>query len=300
MPSYLSHAIMGKDVYKKASKEKLFYTDVTEEDMKTFSLGTDLSFFSKISAIKSHNESTKDFFINMIEYIRENKLIEDARVMALLYGHICHYYMDTACHPLIYYNEGEYNSLSFLSNHNLIEAYISIYLCNRILDKDYMRVKSSFFNRGKLNYKKNIELLNYVYQKTYKDNSIMFSSNTALSLLTMLENAMKCGILKFGDLVKIVNLDDYLRGNHMQSREVLNLDNDVWRNPVSGEKHHENILELYNLSVRKALESIEYVNHYLYGNMGFTDLEKHFEDLSYDTGLKCELGREMVYKRHIK
>ena len=46
-----------------------------------------------------------------------------------------------------------------------------------------------------------------------------------------------------------------------------------------------------------SLDAIEKVNKCLYSNESISTLDTVFTDLSYDTGVKCSLGREMTYVR---
>ena len=124
MPAYLSHAIMADQVYHEAFKEDLFRSFVDYEAMKTFSLGTDLAYYSKKSCHPSHNFRTQEFFLCMLSYIKEHCLWEDEKIMALLYGHICHYFLDIYWHPFVYYMERGFESSGLITNHMLMEGFL--------------------------------------------------------------------------------------------------------------------------------------------------------------------------------
>ena len=82
MPNYISHAIMGEEVYKTAiKKESLFKIYVPKEMMRSYSLGADLAVFSKKTIVDPHDFYTKAFFLTMIQYIKNNNLIENNQVM---------------------------------------------------------------------------------------------------------------------------------------------------------------------------------------------------------------------------
>lgn len=123
MPAYVTHALMATDVYNEGIKDlSIFKTRINLNNIRTYSLGTDLSSFS-ITNFISHNKNIRDFFLNMIVYIKTNHLENDGKVMAMLYGHKDHYFLDVNVHPLVNsLNKNPYNS-TVLSNHTLIEGF---------------------------------------------------------------------------------------------------------------------------------------------------------------------------------
>ena len=62
MPSYVSHTIMAKDVYKKINDKKVDYNY-----MVTFSLGGDLCKYSKCR-YESHNIKQEDFLYSLCDF----------------------------------------------------------------------------------------------------------------------------------------------------------------------------------------------------------------------------------------
>ncbi len=45
MPAYISHSIMGEEVYEKGIEEKEFKIDLDITQIRAFSIGSDYSFF---------------------------------------------------------------------------------------------------------------------------------------------------------------------------------------------------------------------------------------------------------------
>ena len=63
MPAYISHAIMGEQLYNECKKENLFnYIPIDAEEIKGYSLGVDFSYLSKDTKEDPHNSNTKEFF----------------------------------------------------------------------------------------------------------------------------------------------------------------------------------------------------------------------------------------------
>ena len=299
MPAYISHAIFGEDVYYKVSKDGLLLkTPICLEEIRTYSLGADLASFAK--NIDPHNQNTQAFFLNMIKYIKEHRLMDVPEVMSLLYGHIAHYFLDINMHPFIYYLEKGCEQVGMISNHTLVEGYLSNYMIEKLLCKESSEVKASYFTQGNLKSTLNTALLNEVYLKTYGEANIINSYRNILLALTTLENVIKSPLITKELLIKISGFQAFLDKNNLTLSELTNDANEPYFNPVTGEKHNYNILELYARSLEMTLDAILRVNGYLYGNLSLSSLEKVFTNLSYDTGVACDLGKNFTFVKQIK
>ena len=89
----------------------------------------------------------------------------------------------------------------------------------------------------------------------------------------------------------------FLEINNLTTSEILNINNDYFHNPVTGEICDQSFIELYNQSIEMTLEAIQIVNNYLYGTGTISELESVFKNISYDTGVECKLGKRMIYTR---
>ena len=119
MPAYISHAIMMEKLYKdNANDHKIFRNVLNIDDLKMYSLGTDLACTSITLTHNPHEENTRDFFLSMISYIKDNRLIDNENIMALLYGHIAHYFFDVYTHPFIYYLEKSNRNYTIIPTHH--------------------------------------------------------------------------------------------------------------------------------------------------------------------------------------
>lgn len=298
MPAYISHAIMGSEVYKNSQEcGKVFQTSVDENEFRAYSLGADLSTLSKKNQKDPHNYYTQAFFLNMINYIKENKLIENGHILALLYGHMSHYFFDINSHPLVYYNERGCEKIGMISNHNLVEGYLNSYLAQKVLDKDIMEVKADYFSQVDLSLREVINLLNSVYGKVYGDSTIVDTYKKTFLIFKTLETAIKSGLISKNMLIAISKFNEFLDRNKLSISDLTNENKQTYTNPVTGEKHNDSFMELYNKSIDMTLDALIKVNGYLYDNSTLFSLEKVFTDLSYDTGVSCSLGKKLVYVR---
>lgn len=289
---------MGEQLYNELNKDgNIFKTDISKEEVRGYSLGADLAYLSSNLKKDPQNFYTRDFFINIIEYIKENKLTENKHVLSLLYGHIAHYFLDINTHPLIYYIEQGCQKVGLISNHVLVEGYLNSYLTNKILGKNIMDIKSNYFNQVELSNKETTKLLNTVYGKIYGDPKIINTYKTVINIFSMIENILKSGGLSAENLIQLSNFKRFLEKNELTPEEITNTTNSTYTNPVTGEKHNESFIELYDRSIDMSLDAIKRVNNYLYSSSPISSLDKVFTDLSYDTGVNCSLGKKMTYVR---
>ncbi len=256
-----------------------------------------IHFFSKISAYNSHNKDTRAFFINFINYIKEHNLIENSTIIALLYGHVCHYFLDLNCHPLVYYNELGLKHVTKIPNHELIEGYLSSYLCQTRLHQNIMNIKSSFFSKGNLKDINVKELLTDVFSRTYNERNIMISYLKVQKSFALIETMIKNGLFTSKYLLNLSGFEKFLKSNNISREELLNLNKEIWTNPLTGERYFNSIMDLYFKSIEEAINAINVINKYLYDGAPIQELEKVFSNLSFDTGVDCSLGHTMMYTR---
>lgn len=298
MPGYISHAIMGAQLYNEADKTGgILKIPISKEQFKSFSLGADLAFLSKKTINDPHDFYTKNFFLSMIKYIKDNQLMKNSSIMALLYGHIAHYFLDINTHPLIYYIECGCKKVGFLSNHDLVEGYLSAYLSEKVLGKNIMEIKPNYFNQLDLSDIEVSKILNSVYGKVYHDFEIVKSYKKVLNAFSILETFIKSGLISSKMLIIISQFNKFLEKNNLNVSELTNDNHEFFTNPVTGEKHNKSFIQLYNTSIEMALDAMIKVNGYLYSNESIVELEKVFSDLSYNTGVPCSLGKQMTYVR---
>lgn len=303
MPAYMSHVIMGKSLYDKVKEdEKLFKLPIEENKFKILALGQDLSGFSNIVCrYDSHNQNSQAFFMNLINYIKENKLYENPSVMSFLYGHISHYFFDSIAHPFVYYIEKSCKPVNHISSHSMVEGFIDNYYAKQILNIDYMDLKPKFIGDLDLSDEKLKEMMKNIYLKTYNGRFAVLSYKIVYEIFKNTEKAIKDNPTVTKE--KLINYSKFLKfleTNKLSISEIINDSNLIWTNPVSNEKHNESLLDLYNDALIKTIEAIDLVNKCIYDGKDISILYNLFTDLSYDTGAQCALGKQMNYVRKRK
>jgi len=236
MPAYISHSIMARDVY-----EKIDNNSVSLNYMLTYSLGGDLARFSKCRR-ECHKIRMEEFIDNMWIYMKDNKLDKDGIYLGVLYGHICHYYMDMMCHPLI----RKVDKISIgvgIKSHTLIEGYIDSYLVKKKYGVDISKFKTKEIFKGKV--KCVYKMIDYVYYKTYGVKYVSFS----YFLSIFLYSKIRWLFILFGKKVlrRFSKFDEYMKVNI--DLDIVNSKKKIKYNNYFGEECFDSFMNLYNKSV---------------------------------------------------
>lgn len=296
MPAYISHAIMADKLHQNHKNDsRIFKNDIDVEELKTYSLGADLASISRRLKYNPHKKYTKDFFLRMICYIKRNRLMNNRHVMALLYGHMAHYYLDICVHPFVYYLSHNATNHNLIPSHQIIEGYLDDYLATNILNRNIMDLDSHYFNKADLDNMMIKEVLNDVYSHIYGDNDIVKSYKDTVKIFTYIETLLKSPMMNRELLIKLTRLREFLKINHLSEKDLVNSEHNEYFNPVTGLKDNKNIEEMFDKAMNLTLEAIMETNKYLYGSYNSSIIRKIFNDLSYDTGAPCYLGDKMVY-----
>lgn len=243
VPAYVSHAIMASDVY-----DRIDNKIINKEYMLTFSLGGDLARFSKCRRL-SHRVKQEDFIDNMWQYIKNNNLNNDSRYLGVLYGHICHYYMDLICHPLIRKMDKISNRVR-VKSHTLIEGYIDSYLIKNKYNQDVSKFDTRYIFRGSV--LKIWKMIDYVYDETYGIKYVSFS----YYITKILYSKIRWLFLIFGKelLRRFSYFDEYMDIN--RELDILNELGKINYKDYLGEDCNDSFMDLYEYSVNLVVERI--------------------------------------------
>jgi len=324
MPSTITHAYFGLDVYDKLNNKQRENILPYIEQLKTFAQGPDVLYFynslnlSKGKKINNlghymHKHNTKDFFINMIAYIKDNHLEEDYEAITYLYGSICHYVLDYTAHPFIFYKTGVVNktdksTYKYVGLHNEMESYIDAYY---IYNREHIEPKKFKVHKYSLNI--NIfspslsKMIDYTFNKTYsfkKASSFYLKSIKQMRFLYHLMRYDPSGVKKIiYNISNLLILNPLVRKksisyniNPMKKIDYLNLDKKTWNNPVDkNDISNDSFLELYDKALNETINIINEVDKVLYDNTSIEDLDRVFLNLSYSNGMDCNLKMKMKY-----
>lgn len=320
MPATAVHAYFAQDLNDILPKEIKNKLDV--DRLKTFGQSTDsLMFYNLFSILPGkkirdfqkyfHTNKTQEFFINLINYIKENDYTEDIDVNSFLVGAICHYVLDSTVHPYIYYKTGYFNkndksTYKYNNVHTFMETF---------LDNDMIKRRESInpykFNISKFSFdtsKFSNELkdtIKYTFKEIFDvDNmdKIYYKSLKQMRNSIFIFRQDRYGIKKF--FYKLADTFTSKRVFRFEAisyhyplndrHNFLNENHKLWRNPCDYSlTSEESFLDLYLRALKLAKVMICASFDYINGKD--IELEKVFINKSYITGLDCELDKELKY-----
>lgn len=320
MPATAVHAYFAQDLNDILPKEIKNKLDVNR--LRMFGQSTDsLMFYNLFSILPGkkirnfqkyfHTNKTQEFFVNLINYIKENDYTEDTGVNSFLVGTICHYVLDSTVHPYIYYKTGYFNkndksTYKYNNVHTFMETF---------LDNDMIKRRESInpykFNISKFSFdtsKFSNELkdtIKYTFKETFDvDNmdKIYYKSLKQMRNSIFIFRQDRYGIKKF--FYKLADTFTSKRVFRFEAisyhyplndrHNFLNENHKLWRNPCNYSlTSEESFLDLYLRALKLAkvmiCASFDYINE------KDIELEKVFINKSYITGLDCELDKELKY-----
>lgn len=238
MPSFVSHDLLTTELYQQINLD-----DVSLDYLRTYSLGGDLCRFSKARRI-SHQKKQTEFILAMVNYIKDNKLSKDPKIMGFLYGHISHYLMDSIIHPLVKSVEKKCQPIKYkYRSHTLIEGYIDYYLVKEIHGIELNKYPFNKIFKGKIN--KNIyRMINYVYESVYGIKNVGISYILSIYAYKLLSYVFRIFSLK--SLIKFSNFDKFITNNKIFTN-----------------KFHQELNALYHKSKLIILNELTQTNIYL-------------------------------------
>jgi len=294
MPNYKTHSIHGELILPEMDKR----IEINDEDIKSFCIGPDAMIVTDYKTFEfQHANKTKEFFESLIKLIKKNKLQDNSEIMAYLYGYLDHFVLDSTMHPLIYYMTEGMESKHKMNPHGLIENWIDDYT-----SKKYHKNDKNYYRKKKINDIKLIELINKVYKRVYGTNFEGIKYSLGMHATTLYDTLARRNMIKITPLViKLLNIGDFTYQEDLERvLPYLNLENNNWNNPITGEKYNDSFDDLWDKSTEVILETIEDVNKCLYDDKELTN-PLITNNTSFNTGLPCEVGENFQYvkKYHI-
>lgn len=325
MPSSVTHNYFSVDVYDKIDKSVKIKIKPNFKAYRVFAQGPDPYFFydfhltkksKEVSAISNAMQHThiNKHFISLINYINEKNYYSNSLVMTYLYGQICHFVLDSTCHPFIIYNTGIFNpndksTYKYNGLHEEMEYYIDCFFINqreKIAPKKYKAFNELFFNLVF-----NEELVDVIDTVTF---NVYGFTNVSKKYLKSIYDMKKFYYIfnydRFGLKKFIYRIMDIICGNRLIRKEelsfhinpyskifYLNQNKDKWEHPCKkNEFYNYSFLELYDIALKKAIKIINTVDKMLKSKeIDNKKIEKLLGNLNYGTGKDCDLELEYKY-----
>ncbi len=310
MAGTITHAYFVLDVYDKLDNKTKKNLYKYKENLKTYGQGHDLFFFctnfTKQKNIGNyfHKNETKNFFINMIKYIHNNKLQNNYEIMAYLYGYICHYSLDLTIHPYVTYKcgifkKGNKETYKYNSKHSDMESYIDAYMINKKenIEPNKFKIHKFCFNT-KVSHTLST-MIDYIYEETYNLKHIsfyykqgIFNTKILYRLLRYDPYKIKKYLYKTFDKISTKGIKKTypisFAYNLNNNDYYLNLNHNKWNHAKYKEEVYTySVIDLYNNALKLAVNIINNVNDVLYNNKNMKILDKVFLNLSFSSGKNC-------------
>ena len=320
MPATITHAYFAKDVFDILPEE--IKNKINCSRIKMFGQSMDsLMFYNLFSLLPGkkvrdfsnyfHRNNSQDFFINTINYIKNNNLKDDMDVASYLAGTICHYVLDSTIHPYVIYKTGDFdkkqpNTYKYNNVHLFMETFIDNDMAKRRERSNPYKfpIGKFCFNTKRFSNDLN-SVIDYGFKETFDINNmskIYFKSlkqmKRALVLFRKDSTGLKKNIYKLVDTFtskkmfrfEAISYHYPLKDKH----NFLNSNHQLWRNPTTYNlTSTESFVDLYLKSIKLAKVLICASFDYINGKN--IELEKIFVNNSYVTGLNCNLNKELKY-----
>lgn len=320
MPATITHAYFSKDVFDILPNNIKNSIDFSR--IKMFGQSMDaLMFYNLFSILPGkkirnfcnyfHRNQSQEYFVNLINYIKDNALYQDMDVCSYLAGMICHYVLDSNIHPYIIYKTGVFdkrkrNTYKYNHVHEFMEIFIDNDMVRRRekINPYKFRMDKFCFNMRKFSHSL-VDTINYSFKATFDiDNmgKIYYKSlkqmKNCLYLFRRDPYGIKKVCYKLTDTFtskRIFRFESISYHYPLEDRHnYLNSTHSLWRNPTSyNMTSTESFVDLYVKSIKYAKVLICASFDYINGKN--IELEKLFTNNSYVTGLDCNLKKELKY-----
>ena len=319
MPATATHAFFAKDVYDILPDTICENLDLDQCKMHGQSVDC-MKFYNLFSVFPGkkirhfqgyfHEKQSQAFFINLLTYIKDNN-IQDKDVYSFLFGCICHYALDSTVHPYVIYRTGIFDKKNPSTyKYNNVHAFMETFLDNDMIQRRMNMNPYQFdFSRFCFDIKpfsNHLEkTIDYAFYNTFyisNMSKIYYKSLKQMKFAIRVFRRDPYGIKKF--FYKLADsftskrcfrfeaisyhypLDD--RHNYLNSNHTL------WRNPcIYDMTSTESFVDLYLKAIKFA--KVLMCASYDYLQNKDIDLEKVFDNTSYETGLNCDDERELKY-----
>jgi len=264
MADYWTHNYVGKKLMEKIGNVK-----VDENSFLLGCQGPDIFYYLRYAVHTEppnlgeliHNEKTKEVFLKVFEYLKENNEIY---YRSYVYGWVIHYILDKNIHPYIDNKKGY--------SHKRLEANIDTYVVDKYFNKSVFSMNS----REILKVNDNQENIYLIYKKIASD---IFKVSLTFEEYTD-------SIKHFRKIHKLFNgKNAFLRKTINFFPKIFNKDLSIYFylkiNEVSLPRDIEVVDEIINCSINEAEKIIIKINKYLINKVNLNELMNEFENINY-------------------
>ena len=274
------HALIGENILNGDFGGILGEVDV--ETFKVFLAGPDAFISTNYKLFtRQHNHHVRLFFETLLWLIKMKNLGSDPRVKSILYGYLCHYYVDVKLHQLIIYMTGDKKNHR-MTDHALAEMWIDDYLMDIFGDKRMFYYRKWYLKDNDLR-----ELIDEVYLKVFRARNAARAYSRGIFNHNLLDSLVRTNAIGVAPLILTAfNIGDIIYRGPERAQPYLNLKKEEWTRPSTGEICHDSFWDLVMEAKKIFLEAIEATNRYMF-NGGNLLIPLVSDNISYITGLPC-------------
>lgn len=309
MPAIYTHNIFAKDVFNNLNNniQKTFKDRINIYEI--FSQSFDFLYYYNFLSLKPgrkirkfgrfcHRNNTQEYLLNIIKYIKKNKLYNNADILAYLYGSINHYSCDTTMHPYINYLSTI--AKNKISMHTKIEFEIDAYYYEKYNNKPFYKYDITKDLLTKIKFSSPLKAcLDYAFKKTYNQDNLgsiyekSYNQSALIFKLAMIDKyGLKKAIYKILDLIFVhFNIKCSYCSFYIKKIDLsfLNTQKKEWYNPQKKEvKSNLSWNELYKTALDKSLDIITLCHKYFHNKISFKKVVSKIPNISYANGLKIK------------
>ena len=314
MPSIVTHYLFAKDVLNHNNlKEK-----VSISHYLIFAQSFDNLFYYKFltpwqgKEIRDFGEDAQTekvnlYFENILDYITDHHLEKDKEVLSYFYGSLCHYMLDSHCHPFVIYHAGlPLLNKKYRGRHEKIEVGLDAYMYQKKTNKDLYKERIANTLLPKIKFSQELkDTMDNVFKKTFSKEDIgtIYEQSTHTgNLLLKVGVTDRTGLKKALYTIKDVLIPHKKRKYQYLSfhvtkiePELANVNHNVWYHPVTKDKSTKSFEDLYNDALKKTENIINETEKYFKKQISKEELLSLIGNNSYTTGLPCDNINEMKY-----
>ncbi len=310
MPSIVTHHLFAKDCllnYEKKVNKDIYYIFAQSFDNLAYyhfftSFNNEIKNIGKIA----QSSKTNEYFLNLLNYIKDNNLKEDKDIIGYLFGSICHYALDSTCHPFVVYETGAVSiDQKYRGGHEKMEVMIDAIMYEEKEHKPLYKESLSDTLLPKVKFSNNLKkALDFTFNKTFKIKKMGIkyekaykTGNFILKYFVTDKTGIKKKIYKIKDHFGKGRMYQYLSFNIKKlDNSFLNLEHNEWCYPTDNTIiKNSSFFDLYDESIIFARRLFKVSLDYLNNKIAENNLNKEFKDLAYSSGLDWRLKSKTKY-----
>lgn len=317
MPNIISHYLMAEGVRQRISPALQTVITNHHEAFILGTLGPDFLYYYRpfpwhntieaeyIHALgdKMHDEKINEWFSALFKKAKEDS---QEGVISYICGFLCHFAMDATSHPYVFYQTQNPNDMNDLYEHRFMESRIDGLLLQVLqksgqIDSRFKPYQLVHFQDEQAKLLQDIyqPLVSEVYQIDLSDKIFSTALKDCYHLQRLLNDPHRLKEKLTTWLEKRYQVQSEARSiiipyrHYYDEHDLLNLNHQVWKHPVTGEESTDSFIDLFFQSIDEGSDLINQFERYLNDDETLHKVIQKINNRSFNTGTQS--GKEMTY-----